>query len=277
MASSRGTKRLINKWGKEVTIDATFWVTADAKVGDKSIKLHDPVGLLPGAEFKYEADGVVHTIKIRSAGPITELESPLTVDIPKDTLLTIHSVSRALFVAPGRTITRDSVEFSRRIRVPNDLVVSFGSILTFDMSKYFVSGYQEGDSSISLGLKLANVTIDWYAKEDLPDQSIDEGDVVNWGSDPEPRDWPKYQSLILKGKDILAYQEQLSVYSRLEEVGYLPNLNRMYVVPIWLPIKIGDILEAEGETLRVIGRDPTRIRHMQALYVDFAEGVIHDE
>lgn len=275
-SKGKSSKRFIAQRGLDVVVDTTFWVTEDASVGEKELSIRDTLGLLPGAVFQLgESEGVDNPtgIPIEVAGVsngIVTLTEPLAFSIPANTLIKLETKTKALFVAPGRQIIRDVTEMNRQVRVSSDTIVTTGSIATFQAGAYFVTGYQVGDSSIVLGLKLINETLDWYSLD--PE---DEEQVIDW-TDPQPavdRNWPSPSNLISRLTGIPTYQEQISLFSNLEEPGHVQRMNRMYVVQSWFPISTGHIIKSGSDVMRVTGVDLTRIRNMRAIYVEAAEGV----
>lgn len=277
-SKSKSTKRFIARSGLDVVVGATFWITEEAPIDGTTLKVHDALGLIPGAVFLLgESDGVDNPtdqpIEIQSvtAGIVT-LTAPLIFVIPADTLMTLETSTKALFIIPGRPASRDVSEMSRQVRLASDVIVAHGSVLTFHASRYFVTGYQEGDSSLTLGLKLINEIIDWYSL----DPSVKET-VLGWGStsviEEADRDWPTEPGLVLIQAGIPTYQEQLSASSNLEEPGYIPRLNRLYMIQNWIQIKVGDFIKSSSNVMRVTNIDPTRVRNMKAVYVDDAKGV----
>lgn len=267
------TKRFIYRTGRNIEIKSTFWVRVAGNIGNRDLVLHDTVGIIPGSILLlYPITGSTPPIKLEvksiAYNTIT-LRYPLSVIIPKDSLLETTTLTKALFTSPGRDITREQIEMNRRIRVPSDTIIPYGSLISYKSSLYYSTGYQEGDSSLSVGMKLANETIDWYTRirnlEPLEDETI-------WPPLIEG-EWPEYPDLSLKRSGIPAYQDQMSVFSDIEEPGYIPRLNRLYIVPIWIPIQVGDLIKTEESTMRVLGKDLTKIRNMQALYVNYYKGV----
>lgn len=269
------TKRFINRIGFPVHVSAKFQLLEDADIGDQDLKVEETLGLMTGAILSLESSGSV-TVDSTAAGLI-HLKAPLEEALKSGSLLTVDSDSKAIFASPGKDITRDSIEMNRRIRLPADLSLTYSSILVYGVSSYFVTSYQRGDSSLSIGLKLINDKIDWYAQDPSfkSQTGVDDGNAVDWG-DSDPTSWPPSPGLVPVKTNIPAYQEQLSLYSNLKEPGYIPSLSRTYIIPKWIPIKAGDYLKANGDMLRVVGIDYTRIRNMQALSVDFGRGVDTD-
>lgn len=295
-SKERGTKRFIRSRGRKCVIEATFVTKEEAKVGDTRLKLYETLGLLPGTKFSLplstrpSADTCHQSqeLEVLAAYPgEVELVKPLLGDIPARTLLQVSSETFGLFTPPGRDITRDTIESNRRTRLSVDTVISYGSILQQGVNRYYVSGYQDGDSSLSIGLKIINEHIDIYTPDpsyEVPveDESEEElGDVTGWLSHKQEEDatvkeatrkWPENQGMILMHGNIEAYQEQQSLYGDIEEPGQIPSLNRFYVIPIWIPVKVGDFIKTSEATMRVLGIDMTRIRNMQALFVNYYRG-----
>ena len=291
-SKEKGTKRFIRSRGRKVSIEAIFVTKEDAKAGDDTIQLYESLGLLPGAKFSLPVESPLgnyeQELEVKEAytGGVT-LVSPVLSDIPARTLIIINSETPALFTSPGRDITRDTIESNRRTRVPNDTVISYGSILQSGVNRYYVSGYQEGDSSLSIGLKIINEHIDLYTPDPSYEVPVEEtegdqlGDVTGWLSPKDEeakevkkatRDWPTPRGMTLLRGQVEAYQEQQSLYGDLEEPGQIPSLNRFYIIPIWIPVKVGDYIKTDEATMRILGIDMTRIRNMQALYVNYYRG-----
>lgn len=270
------TKRFISRIGVNIGVSAFFEVSEAAIIGDDQIKVYETLGLIPGVILHKENSLKDLKVSEISTGLIV-LSSPLEEDLAIGSLLTLDSESSAIFTSPGRDVTRDTIEMNRRLRVPVDLTITYSSIVTYGVSRYFVTGYQRGDSSLSIGLKLINAQIDWYAKDPAfatQKPEINE-DVVNWG-DTSDQSWPSSPDIVPVKTGIPAYQEQLSLFSNLKEPGYIPSLSRTYIIPKWIQIKAGDYIRADGDMMKVQGIDYTRIRNMQALSVNFSRGVDND-
>lgn len=291
-SKEKGTKRFIRSRGRMVSVEATFVTKQEAKAGDDTIPLYESLGLLPGARFELEVESPLgnytQTLEVKEAYPGgISLTEPLLSDLPANTLLRINSTVPALFTSPGRDITRDTIESNRRARLPVDTIISYGSVLQSGVNRYYVSGYQEGDSSFSIGLKIINEHIDLYTPDPSYEVPVEEpkeediSDVTGWMSPAKKeacevkkatKKWPTPREMTLYRAQVEAYQEQQSLYGDLEEPGQIPSLNRFYLIPIWIPVKVGDYIRTGEATMRILGIDYTRIRNMQALFVNYYRG-----
>ena len=259
------TKRFINRIGFSLHVDATLWVTAESLVGSSTISLSDTLGLHVGDSLYY-SDQVLKIASILPKSITTAVA--LANDLPKDHLLVIGTDSKFILIDPGKEIARDSLAGTKYIRTPSDLVISYASIVTYENDKYFVTSYQKGDSSLSIKLRLANELLDWYSTDssfDTAEQSLPE--------DAWPvSDWPKTPGLKPVKTGILAYSEPAAISSSLQDAGSVPSLSRLYFVPLWWNIQVGDSLKTVDGMIRVLGKDCTRARGFQALTVNYYKG-----
>ena len=259
------TKRLINRIGTPIHVDATLWVTAESAIGSKTITLENTLGLHLGDVIVY-SDQVLKIDSV-SAGQVT-VATPIATTIPKDTLLTISSDSKLVMCNPGKEVTRDFISGARQIRTSSDLVIPYASLVTYENDKYFVTSYQKGDSSLSIGLKLANTVVDWYSADPTFDTAEPTQPEDSWPGST----WPKTPSLKPVKTGIPAYSEPATISSSLQDAGSIPSLSRLYFVPIWLNMKVGDSLKTVDGIVRILGRDCTRARGFQALTVNYYKG-----
>lgn len=293
-SKEKGTKRFIRSRGRKVAVEAVFITKQAAKAGDDTIRLYETLGLLPGTKFSLPVQSPLgdytQELEVKEAHTWgVTLTGPVLSDIPEAAVLQLNSEVYALFTSPGRDITRDTIESNRRVRVPSDTVISYGSVVQSGVNRYYVSGYQEGDSSLSIGLKIINEHIDIYTPDpsfEVPVESPKEPeedleDVTGWLSPKDQvaeevktatKNWPTPRNMTLLRGGIEAYQEQQSLYGDLEEPGQIPSLNRFYLIPAWIPVKVGDYIKTEEATMRILGIDLTRVRNMQALYVNYYRG-----
>lgn len=249
-SKSEGTKRFIQRRGKPIEVSTTFWVVELAEVGSQVIKLHDTLGLYSGTQISLGGEVLEITSVDRGQICITR---PLTVAIPSATLLSIKSSAKTLVIIEKK-------ESTQRLRVPLDLVIGYGSIVEMDNSPHVVTDLQQGDSSLYLAIKPLNVLVDWYSYAAPDDESSE-------------TDWPSAPQLKLIQGAIEAYQEPAKVSSILEDPGYVSTLKHSYLLPMWLPMAIGDTIKTSEGSARITGIDSASVRNLQTVIAEFSNSV----
>lgn len=249
----------INKTGKPIYIDTNYMVSENASAGESTLWLSETFGILDNSEVTIgQQDNIVI---FRSPLYIT-LKDPLVESIAKNSFISNETFTKCIPMPAGKDITRDQLEFNKRIRVPKGTLVNYGSKVNYMLKDYFVTGLDDCDTSLSLKLRSIDVYVDIQREGD--------GEPNGFGLDPT---WNSIQT------NIPAYSEHMSSQLRpMEGAGYIPGTYQMITIPNHIDVTIGDrivrhdnngLAAIENTILKVIGLDRYRVKNLLTLLVDY--------
>lgn len=269
--NEQGANTLINRMGTNCKIESRFYLAKDAKAGDKVIKLATSIGLDPTNKLEIAATNPLNPFEIETGGSelvtiaaidgnqIT-LESPLTSSFSAKSVLFKDYSIKCMPLIKSTDVTREDVEFIRRIRVRRDLVATYGSRVYYQNRWFFVTGYDISDLTLLLKLREIGETIHIVSGDR---SGKDNGYSFN-------RDNPSYLY-----KDVQCWFNHLSSSAELEDPGFLPETYQMVIIPNILDVKIGDyILRDDGDLVyKVTGVDDSKITGFHNLTVNLDNSV----
>jgi len=241
---------LIAKYGRPFSVETGYSVTLASDIGDLTITLSETFGLQEGHQLETGSE----TITIASiSGETINLVEPLTAKVEIGIKLT-GSVDTLCVQAPvGRSITRDTLEFNKRVRVPKGTLVNYGSKVHYIEKDFFVTGFDLSDLTLSLKLRAIDglVTL----------QRLSPGDFNGFGYTDTP---------VNIGEDVPAYFEHVSSQIRLMDgAGYVPTTYQLVAIPADYDMEIGDRVLRGDDVLKVIGLDRFRLKNLLTLIVDY--------
>lgn len=231
-----GTANLLNKLGDELIITTNYVVEYKALPGDDNITLKSSKGLVLGCTLLIGNEE--HRV-VEIADNKILIDPPLSNIVHSNTALVNRSSVKGLPVPRFKSITYDLLEFVRKIRVPQNTVVDYGSIVHYLGENFFVVGIDPGDYSYSLTMREINAYIDLHrVKFDLQDIILAESIPAN----------------------ITHYQSDLPLK---EGIGYTPMSSLNCMIPKYHPldpirsilsdIQYRDIVIADGVRYSIVG------------------------
>lgn len=264
--NERGANTLINRMGADCKIETRFYLTKPAQAGDQTIKINSSIGLNPEDTLLLAPTNPLNPFEIETGGnervtiaaidgnKIT-LNAPLTSYFSARSVLYRDYAIKCMPLIKSTDVTREDVEFIRRIRVRRDISATYGSRVYYQNRWFFVTGYDISDLTLLLKLREIGGTIHIISGERS-------GKDNGYSFD---KDNPSYIY-----KDIQCWFNHLSSSAELEDPGLLPETYQMVLVPNIINVKVGDyLLREDTDTVyRVTGIDDSKITGFHNLTVN---------
>ena len=226
---SLGTTNLIKKLGDPALITTRYKLDEDVFEGDEQIVLIDSFGLVAGAELTIGPETLVVEEVI---GKTVKLKEPVSESYFKGHYFTCSVETRVLGIPRFKRITHDLLEFIRKVRIPENIVVNYGSVITHFSEEFFIVGMDPGDHSVALTLKEINSTVYVYREGGL----IPGEESNTWGGQR------RYLTIADGEKAYFQYNRSFipPVRDTSRDPGYSPRGEFQAILSSEIKAKIGD-------------------------------------
>ena len=267
--NERGASTLINRMGSNCKIETRFYLTEEAKVGDTKIRLDNSIGLNPQDTLALAPTNTLNPFEIDTGGSETvtiaaidgnqiTLTAPLTSYFSAKSVLYKDYSIKCMPLIKSTDVTREDVEFIRRIRVRRDISATYGSRVYYQNRWFFVTGYDISDLTLLLKLREIGTTIDIVS-------GTRTGRDNGYSFD---RTDPSYLY-----KEVQCWFNHLSSSAESADPGYLPETYQMVIVPKIIDVKIGDYILRDDLTYRVTGVDDSKVVGFHNLTVNLDQSI----
>jgi hypothetical protein len=248
-AQAIGMKNFIEKKGEPVKIYTKYKLDQAASAGAQDLVLVETFGIFPGCQFILGAE----PIEILSIlGNTVALTSPIENSYDAGVYIE-SSVDQKCLPAPTyQRITQDYLEYTRRIRLPADTLINYGSLVLYEDKRFYVVGIDS--DRISKGVKLREINVQLTVYRETPG-------VFN-GFSYESKLTPIYEN-------VEGHYEYLTSSMLMTEAGYNPSTISYITIPDEYDVRLGDIVTIGTVKYKVTGLDPYKFKNLNNLVVDY--------
>jgi hypothetical protein len=240
---------LIDRMGRPCRISTRYRLASDSAIGSTELELERCFGLKPGYSFTVGTElAKVSSVNILT-GTITT-ESPLLESHIKGDSVSFIENTKLVPTIRGRYLSRDTMEFSRLVRMPFNTLIDYGSEVAYLNRFFLTTGYTTSDLSLYIELLECNGLVD--IRREI------QGNFNGFSYDQD--------ETVIASK-LPVYVEHISVANQQKDVGKTPNTLKVIILPKVYNVQTDDIIDLESYRLRVITVDSSRIPNMDSVYL----------